>query len=317
MRADQERRDTFRPVRAGARSLQRRVLLVAGLAAAGWLIGTASAAHADEQDAPLSAVTDQLGEAVAEAEGSAEGVGETASDTVTTGAAADLDTAGAVGDAAEAATEMAEELGVLSVAEAVGSGRTLRPVSDLGSELPELSEFSGAARDAAVARPAELLGGFDVVADLPAVLGGSRDEDRADVAGEQPNAGSGASQTDGEGRGTVRRESAAETAQAPTLDPAHTHGGLDAFRGTVEPGQTGVPGQTGEPEPWNNRAASADRGSGPATAGSSSGSAPAAAAGYLVSRADLARGASERAYLPAGPAPVVRDAADDPSFSPD
>ena len=40
-------------------------------------------------------------------------------------------------------------------------------------------------------------------------------------------------------------------------------------------------------------------------------------AGFLMARADLLTPPVRRAVLPGDPAPIVRDAADDPSYSPD
>ncbi|MFW5415884.1 hypothetical protein J0910_04575 [Nocardiopsis sp. CNT-189] len=316
----------------GSRALGRAAVLL-GLVAGGWLLG-ASAAQADMPDAPgasgVEAVVDGAAEqserlvssagkrgpafegarpdgsglsglrAAVPSEGGSEGrapVGEAVGGTVQGAVGGVQDTVqrtgGAVGGTVGAVEEQAEgvvsgtvEAGRSVTGGSLAEGDLADAVSGIGSTGSRLQEglertVEGAAD--ITERPS------DDGSEDPSERSGDRsgNERGEEEDGAERRASSAAAQT----------PAAPGTARIPAAVPA----------GSADAGEQGAIGAPGHP-----RVSGSDSTGGPASP------VPAPAAGFLLQqRADTLRPFAHRVDLPGDPTLVVRDAADDPSFSPD
>ncbi|WP_285762041.1 hypothetical protein [Nocardiopsis ansamitocini] len=311
--------------------LLARVLAVGGIAAAGWLLGGAGAALADDIPAQspveLSAVTGNV-QRVAEKSLSTDGVARRLDESTRPLSGSSLsETASSAGETARHTVENTADgaggivSGTLKAGEKVGSYADSSLISGEGALAESIS--------AGLARPAEEIkdGLQKVVNDVPVHrslpdldLTGlpalqAKPEQSAPVAPESEKSDR-ADQDD-----LAARESRAPAASRV----ASAHGGITAIDNHAVAASRALVGSTLSAEKSDSSADSAKPGDNPWRPGadsstgavSSSGAPSPAAAGFLVHRADSQRLIVGFAVLPGDPTLVVRDATDDPSFSPD
>ncbi|MDA2807732.1 hypothetical protein [Nocardiopsis suaedae] len=336
----------------GVRAL-RRLAVVTGLVAGGWLVGASAAHAADDALAEVPVVSGAAGRAVDEAQAAQEeretrqgqeaaapseaepsgteygkaerrpargvsgAVDGTVDSTVRSADAAVRSVGSEVGTTVGSTVDSAEgAVGDRVVADTVRSGREgvregVREIAGepLGEPLRTSLGEGELASAVSEGLGADAAGTSDRVRDgLGRIVGGG-----LGAAPEHP-----ASRTD-EGaherdRAGARARGARERAAAALAD----HAGAErpaATGGTAVAGSEGGRAVEHAPAPdtdgaWN--------GSDSAATGVSSSPFPAPAAGFwLQQRGAVLRPAAQRAFLPGDPALVVRDAADDPSYSPD
>ncbi|WP_017626851.1 hypothetical protein [Nocardiopsis chromatogenes] len=354
-----------RPVGAvclpGVRAL-RRLAVVTGLVAGGWLVG-ASAAHAaddalaevpvvsgaadgaveeartarqahQEEAEPNTAPSGEQAGRPAEARRAADDGGRGVSDAVNGTVGSTVDGAAGVGGDAVGSTVRRADAAVRSVGSEVGAtvGSAEGSVGDrvvagtvrsgregvregvreiAGEPLGEPLRTSLAEGELASAVSkglgADAADATDRVRDgLGRIVGNG-----PDTAPERPRSEDGARERDRAGahaRGARERAAAALADRAGAERPAATGG-------------TAVTGTEGERAAEHGHAPDTEgawSGSDSAATGVSSSPFPAPAAGFwLQQRGGALRPAAQRAILPGDPTLVVRDAADDPSYSPD
>ncbi|GAB3211254.1 hypothetical protein GCM10027294_32820 [Marinactinospora endophytica] len=322
---DRKRRgDALRAVCGAVAPSIRRLLALGGLAAAGWLVAGAAPVAADTLAAGPSAVLSAERLAAPSSSETADVTGLT--DTHETGEAA-----------RHAVGSLAHGAGV-SVAEAVGTGREIGARLDrsLGGGDTALTEqvSEGLAQPAAGLRdglgraidPHQSGGPLTGLAGDE--LGLIRDtlEQPGDIITVRPGAHE---------RGDLPAEHptgvAAESAQRDDApEPSETPEDVDEVSGDQEvvvpmsaapllfsTASDTAPDETPDPATSGGRAWGHAGSDSAGTVSSSSPSPGPAAAGFLAQQFGTLRPLAERVALPGDPTLVVRDAADDPSFSPD
>ncbi|GAA3745465.1 hypothetical protein HDA32_005112 [Spinactinospora alkalitolerans] len=340
----QRRGAPLRAVRRTATPALRRLLAVGGLAAAGWLLGGAGSALADELPFESPAAVSQVRDAAEDGIGAAqERDGATDSADSADNAAGDAraslralpgsalpdsdgsdatlrrtaagavrETAGETGDVVSGTARTGREIGSYvdrslgtedaTLTESV-SQRISRPTGELRDGLKEaIRDDSGSGPLTGLTETGlDALGGADpgdgTRTGGPGPVGSDDSDDAAprrddappessesEDSGEEPAEAGTASRSPADAYGALSTERADEPADDSGSGDAPWRGGSDSA-GTVSPSSSPVPGP--------------------------------AAAGFLAHRADSLHLLVKRVALPGDPTLVVRDAADDPSFSPD
>ncbi|QBI56106.1 hypothetical protein [Streptomonospora litoralis] len=351
--ADRTRRGI--PALARCRSVGRtlrRVGVLTGLAAAGWLLGGAAAVADDlpvpdpapiaeavsaSASASASASVDE-GETGAGIGGAVPGEAGRAAEAASAPAAGALGRVGRQGQAAvqSGVPALASATGAEGVADAAGAGArevvettargtgevvtgtvdTGRKVGGFADESLDDSRLAGAVSD-------RLAGGTDRIQDhLEQTIDEGPQAGLDGVAAAldppRPDTGEGAPDLRGD-RDSAEREStdgsAAEPAARTQRAPVADEAvaaAAAAAAGTAAQAHSADSADTGEP-----LAGTAWHENSDSTGTVSSSPVPAAPAGFLMSRGHTLRLVAQRVALPADPAVVVRYTADDPSFSPD
>ncbi|RCV49131.1 hypothetical protein [Marinitenerispora sediminis] len=324
----------LRAVRRSAAPLLRRALALGGIAAAGWLMGGAGSAIADQLPVEATVVGFDRGVASDLAElRSAAGVGEPRAVGGSPERSVGEPSRGAlvIPPADTAARELlggtAHGAGEL-VSGTVHAGREVGAYADR-SLVSDGANLAGRVSDG-LARPAggiaDGLHGVIEEAPRPGPLTALVPEDLAAIPGTlTPTGATGpgggvAGAADPEEQSEPNGREPAEAASSATEEAAagRVDGGLvaaglaqvDHARSAGAPDQDASGAEPADPS-WQRGSDSAG-----AVSGSSSVHAP-AAAGFLAHRADMLRPTSQRLAVPGDTRFVVRDAADDPSFSPD
>jgi hypothetical protein len=327
-----------RAARAAAGAALLRVLVLAGLAVTGWLLGGVTAAAADDTgDLGLPAVshlTDPAlsagsapdsadaapaahGAAAATAESGAEAAERARLDSVgrEVGRIVRHDPVGTVlpvvaeaGQATGASARQVVETAAATTGEVVsGTVRTGRQVGDSATATLEESPLGRTVSTSLTGSPngiGEQLGGLVTETAAPVgLLPGEQPAEPADPVRDD-SAADDPERTDGDAR--ARRDEAAR------LDAPSPAAG---FTGAAALAQRSANDQAA---PQDDTDPLTPHGGSDSTGAVSSSSVPVPAmAGFLVTRSATLRTTVQRVALPGDPTLVVRDAADDPSFSPD
>ncbi|QVQ50934.1 hypothetical protein J4H86_19025 [Spiractinospora alimapuensis] len=196
-------------------------------------------------------------------------------------------------------------------ADTLESSEVLRPVTEIGSGLSEV------VRDTTGADTSHILGGVDTslreAIDIPAGLveatySARPNADQVPTPHVVSSQDSVSRSADREGQ---RKES--QKSDAAVTDPSFANAPTPWTHGQQQVGSAPV----GSGSDGSDRGERNDAAQGSGSAVTSAGSSPVAAAGFLVNRVDLAADSGLRLPSTNGEVPVVADAADDPSFSPD